>query len=156
MSTTTREPFDAFTPLREAVGRFMEEGFVSPERALFAIGRTFPVDVIETAEEFVIEASLLGVKPEDVQITTADNTVTIRAGQKVREYRERDVTYLKRERLERLLPQVSRTIVLPARFDPEQIAASYEHGVLTIRIPKTDEAKVRTIPIQMKEVTTAH
>ena len=156
MSTPTREPFDAFTPLREAVGRFMEEGFVSPERALFAIGRTFPVDVIETAEEFVIEASLLGVKPEDVQITTADNTVTIRAGQKVREYRERDVTYLKRERLERLLPQVSRTIVLPARFDPEQIAASYEHGVLTIRIPKTDEAKVRTIPIQMKEVTTAH
>lgn len=156
MSTTTREPFDAFTPLREAVSRFMEDGFVSPERALFALGRTFPVDVIETAEEFIIEASLLGVKPEDVQITTAENTITIRAGQKSHERRERDVTYLKRERIERLLPQVSRTIVLPARFDPEQIAASYEHGVLTIHIAKTDEAKVRTIPIQMKEVTTTH
>ena len=156
MSATTREPFDAFTPLREAVGRFMEVGFPSPEQALLAIGRTFPVDVIETAEEFVIEASLLGVKPEDVQITTAENTITIRAGQKAYERRERDVTYLKRERIERLLPQVSRTIVLPARFDPEQIAASYEHGVLTIHIPKTDEAKVRTIPIQMKEVTMAH
>jgi HSP20 family protein len=118
---TTREPFDAFAPLRDAVTRFMEDGVVTPERALLMFGRTFPVDVLETPEEYVIEASLLGMRPEDVQITTAGNTITIRAGRKARERTEKDVTYLRRERVDRFIPEVGRTITLPAHVDPEKL-----------------------------------
>ncbi len=146
-----REPFDAFAPLREVVTRFMEDGFPTPERALLTLGRTFPVDVLETPEEFVIEASLLGTRPEDVQITTAGNTITIRAGRKPRERAEKDGTYLRRERIERFLPVVGRTITLPSHFDPDKVAAAYEQGVLTIHVAKDEEAKEHTIPVQVKQ-----
>jgi HSP20 family protein len=149
MPTTTREPVDAFAPLRQAVNRFMEDGLAGPERALFLLGRTFPVDVIETPDEYVIEASLLGIRPEDVQITTAGNTVTIRAGRKARKSAEREEVYLRRERIERFLPEVGRTITLPARVDPEKVKAAYEAGVLTIRIAKDEESKEHMIKVQV-------
>lgn len=149
-----REPFDAFAPLREAVSRFMDEGFASPERMMLTLGRTFPVDVLETPDAYVIEASLLGMRPEDVQITTAGNTVTIRAGRKARARAEKDVTYLKRERIDRFTPDVGRTITLPARVDPNKVTAAYEHGVLTITVAKDEEAKEHTIPVQVKQAVT--
>lgn len=154
MPTTTREPIDAFAPLRQAVNRFMEDGLAGPERALFLLGRTFPVDVIETPDEYVIEASLLGIRPEDVQITTAGNTVTIRAGRKAHKDANKEEVYLRRERIERLLPEVGRTITLPARVDPEKVKAAYEQGVLTIRIAKDEESKEHTIKVQVTPTLT--
>lgn len=149
MANVTREPLDAFAPLRQAVNRFMEDSAVGPERALFLLGRTFPVDVIETPDEYVIEASLLGIRPEDVQITTAGNTVTIRAGGKSRKHVDKDETYLRRERIDRFLPEVGRTITLPARVDPSKVKAAYEHGVLTIHITKDEESKEHIIRVQV-------
>lgn len=154
MPTTTREPIDAFAPLRQAVNRFMEDGLAGPERALFLLGRTFPVDVIETPDEYVIEASLLGIRPEDVQITTAGNTVTIRAGRKAHKDANKEEVYLRRERIERLLPEVGRTITLPAHVDPEKVKAAYEQGVLTIRIAKDEESKEHTIKVQVTPTLT--
>lgn len=151
MANVTREPIDAFAPLRQAVNRFMEDGIAGPERALFLLGRTFPVDVIETADEYIIEASLLGIRPEDVQITTAGNTVTIRVGRKSRTHDEKEMTYLRRERLERFLPEVGRTITLPGRFDADKVKAVYEHGVLTVHITKDEETREHTIAVQVKQ-----
>jgi len=151
---TQREPFDAFAPLREAITRFMEDGFTTPERALLTLGRTFPVDVLETPEAFVIEGSLLEPGPEDVQITTAGNTITIRAGRKTGERMEKEGTYLRRERIERFVPVVGRTITLPAHIDPEKVTATYEQGVLTIRVAKDEETKEHTIPVQVKHAVT--
>ena len=154
MANVTREPVDAFAPLRQAVNRFMEDGIAGPERALFLLGRTFPVDILETPEEYVIEASLLGIRPEEVQITTAGNTVTIRAGRKARKHDEEEVTYLRRERVDRFLPEVGRTITFPGRFDAEKVNAVYEHGVLTIRIAKDEESRERVVPVQVKQGAT--
>ena len=155
MASVTREPIDAFAPLRQAVNRFMEDGMAGPERALFLLGRTFPVDVLETADEYIIEASLLGIRPEDVQITTAGNTITIRAGRKARRHDEKEMTYLRRERIDRVLPEVGRTITLPGHFDAEKVKAVYEHGVLTIHIGKDEETKEHTIPVQVKQTVAA-
>ncbi len=156
MSTpTTREPIDAFAPLRQAVNRFMEDGLGGPERALFLLGRTFPVDVIETPEEYIVEASLLGIRPEDVQITTAGNTLTIRAGRKVRRQAEKDEVYLRRERIERFLPEVGRTVTLPAHVDPAKVKAVYEQGVLTIHIAKDEESKEHVIHVQVSPTVRA-
>lgn len=154
MANISREPVDAFAPLRQAVTRFMEDGIPGPERALFLLGRTFPVDVIETPDEYVIEASLFGIRPEDVQITTSGNTVTIRAGQKAHK-RSEDETYLRRERIDRLLPEVGRTVTLPAHFDPEKVRAVYEHGVLTIHLSKDEESKEHVVKVQVSRAETA-
>jgi HSP20 family protein len=142
------EPFDAFTPLREAVSRVFDEGLVSPERLLM-LGRTFPVDILDRADEYVIEASLTGVKPENVHISTSGNAVTIRVGGKVHARHEDDGAYLKRERIERRVPEMSRTLTLPTRIDPNKIVANYEHGVLTITIAKDEETKPHMVPLHV-------
>ncbi len=151
MSTVSRDPFDAFTPIRDAVTRFMEDGVVSPER-LFAIGRTFPVDVLDMPEEYVVEATITGVKPEDIQVTAEGNTVTIRTGSRRTSHADGgEGTYLRRERLVRPTPEISRTLTLPTRVDPDKVSATYEHGVLTVKIAKTEESRSHTIRVVSKE-----
>ena len=146
--TTMLEPFDAFTPLREAVSRVFDEGLVSPERLLM-LGRTFPIDVLERADEYVIEASLTGVRPENVHISTVGNALTIRVGGKVHPHHEDDTTYLKRERIARRVPEMSRTLTLPTRINPDKVVATYEHGVLIITIAKDEETKPHTVPLRI-------
>jgi HSP20 family protein len=141
------EPVDVFTPLRDAVTRLFEDG-LTPERLMF-FGRTIPVDVIDTPDEYVIEASLTGVRPEHVQVSVADNTVTIRVGRKAYARHEEDVVYLRRERIERPTPEMSRTIALPTKIDPDRVEANYEHGVLTLHIHKSEESKSHTIPLHV-------
>jgi HSP20 family protein len=152
MSYPTREPLDAFTPLREAVNRFLDDGLMAPER-LMLFGRTIPVDVIEAREEYIIEASLTGIRPENVQITATGNTVTIRVGRKGHAKHEEEGTYLRRERFERPMPEMARTIALPSQVDPNKVDATYEHGVLTIRIAKDEQAKPKTIPLHIAKNT---
>ncbi len=146
--STPMEPMDVFTPLREAVSRIFDEGALTPER-LMLLGRTIPVDVIDTPEEYIIEASLTGVRPEHVQVSVSDNTVTIRVGRKAYARRDEDVVYLRHERIERAAPEMSRAVTLPTKIDPEQVEANYEHGVLTLHIRKSEESKSHTIPLHV-------
>ena len=151
MSTQpSQEPMDVFTPLREAVSRLFDEGPALSERLMY-LGRTIPVDVIDTPEEYVIEASLTGVKPEHVQVSVAENTVTIRVGRKAYARHEEDVVYLRHERIERPMPEMSRVIALPVKIDPDQVVANYEHGVLTLHIHKSEESKSHTIPLHVSK-----
>lgn len=147
MSTQT-DPMDVFTPLREAVSRIFDDGALTPERMMY-FGRTIPVDVIDTPEEYVIEASLTGVRPEHVQVSVVDNTVTIRVGRKAYARHDEDAVYLRHERIERATPEMSRTIALPAKIDPQQVEANYEHGVLTLHIRKSEESKSHAIPLHV-------
>jgi HSP20 family protein len=142
------EPMDVFTPLREAVSRIFDEGTLSPERFMY-FGRTIPVDVIDTPEQYIIEASLTGVRPEQVQVSVADNTVTIRVGHKAYARHEEDAVYLRHERIERSTPEMSRIIPLPVKIDPEKVEASYEHGVLTLHVGKSEESRSHTIPLHV-------
>lgn len=149
--TSQLDPVDVFTPLREAVSRLFDEGL--PRERLLSFGRTIPVDVIDTPEEYIIEASLTGVKPEHVQVNVADNTVTIRVGRKAYARTDEEVVYLRRERFERPMPEMTRAIALPAKIDPDQVVANYEHGVLTLHIHKTAESKSYSIPLHVTRET---
>jgi HSP20 family protein len=148
MSTTPMEPLDAFTPLREAVARFFDEAVVGPDR-LLTLGRTFPVDIIDKPDEYVIEASLTGIKPENVHLTASGNTLTIRVGGRPHAGRDEDGTYLRRERMERHGPAMSRTLTLPTRINAEKVSATYEHGVLTVTVGKDEETKPHAIPVHI-------
>jgi HSP20 family protein len=153
MSLMRWDPFQELTPLREAMNRLLEESFVGLGRYdLF--GRTPPIDIQETETEFVIEASLPGVKPEELEITAAPDQVTIRRTKRAEEKTEEKANvYMRRERYE---GELSRTITLPKPIKVEDIAATYEHGVLTLHIPKAEVPKAKQIPVQVKYPAPAH
>ena len=152
MSLMRRDPFEALISLREAMNRLFEESFIGPRFELFT-GRTFPLDVYESPDkqQYVIEASVSGFKPDEIQVTAEGDTVMIRAAKKEEAKAEKGA-YMRRERYE---GEISRSVTLPSTIDATKVQASYEHGVLTLRIPKTEEMKPKQIPIQVKEITGA-
>lgn len=143
------EPRETFGSLRDAVGRLFDESFVNP-RALesMVFGKSFPLDITETEQEYVVEASLPGIKPEEMQITALGDTMTISATRKPAETAEKTKTYVRRERYE---GEVQRIITLPTPIDAERVTATYENGVLTVRIPKAEAAKPKQIRITAQQ-----
>lgn len=147
MSMILKDPFDAFTPLREAMNRLFEESFVGP-RFEFYFGRTFPLDIYESEDkQYVVEASLPGLKPEEMQITAEGDMLTIHVTRKEETKTEKDA-YVRRERYE---GEMSRTITLPTAVEADKVQASYEHGILKLYIPKAEAVRPKQIPIQVKE-----
>lgn len=148
MSMIWRDPFETMTPLREAMNRLFEESFIGPRFEL-VLGRTFPLDVYESEDKlhYVIEASLPGFKPEEVQITAEGDTLLIHA-QKKEEAKTEKGSFVRRERYE---GEMSRSITLPTTFDPAKVEATYEHGLLKLTIAKAEAAKPKQIPINVKE-----
>jgi len=149
MSIIPRDPFDALLPLREAMNRLFEESFVGPRFEFFTTARAFPLDIYESQDkqQYVVEASVSGFKPEDIQITAEGNTLMIRAAKKEETKTEKG-PYMRHERYE---GEMSRSVTLPSAIDASKVEATYEHGILTLRIPKAEEAKPKQIPVKVKE-----
>lgn len=159
MSMTRYNPFDATLPLtlRDAMDRLLEESF-SPtwNTDLFAAGRGFPVDVYEDELNYVIEASMPGVKPDDLKVTATPTAVTIRATtssddtteKKAQPKDKRTGTYVRRERFN---GEMTRVIDLPSPITPDKIKATYSHGVLTLEVPKTTGSKPTKVDVDVKE-----
>ena len=152
MSMIPRDPFEALMPLREAMNRLFEESFIGPRFEFFP-ARTFPLDIYESEDkqQYVFEAPVSGFKPEEIQVTVEGNTLTIRAAKKEETKAEKG-TYMRRERYE---GEMSRSVTLPSAIDESRVQATYEHGVLTLRVPKAEGAKPKQIPVQVKETAGA-
>lgn len=112
----------------------------SDERAV-----VFPVDVAAEDDGYTISAFLPGVKPEDVNIQIVNTTVTIQGDLKVE--RDEKVNYLLQERPS---GRFYRTLNLPEPLDAGKTEASLENGVLTLHVPKAEEARPKTIKVVNK------
>lgn len=97
-----------------------------------------PVDVYETDEEVIVKAEVPGIKKEDLEINLQENTLTIR-GQSKEETEVQEEGYYRRELR---TGSFYRAIPLPAEVKSEEIKATCDNGVCTIRAPKALEAKV--------------
>ena len=140
-------PFSEMISLRQAMDRLFEDSFVSPLRWHSVDGEvtlTPALDVHQTPDEIVVNATLPGVHPEDVQITLTGQRLQIRGEFKADEEVNRD-QYLYRERR---YGTFSRQLQLPVRVDGERAQATFENGVLTLRLPKAEEVKPRQIQIK--------
>jgi HSP20 family protein len=138
------DPFQQAMSLRDAMDRLLRESFVSPGMMFTTTEeRNLQLDVLDEQDSYVVRASLPGLKPEDVQINLQGDTLSIR-GQAPQAAEEKGQTYLLRER-----PQVSyaRSITLPGPVDADGASAQFEHGVLTLTLPKAEAARPRTIKI---------
>jgi len=105
-----------------------------------------PVDVYETdGHDIVIKAELPDMTREDITVTVEHNTLTLRGEKKfsgeVKEDRYR--------RIERSYGQFRRSFTLPNTVDPTKVSAEYRNGVLTVKLPYREEAKPRTINVDV-------
>jgi HSP20 family protein len=139
-------PFGELLSLRQAMDRLFEESYVRPRGAWSsAAGEAtqLALDVSATTDALVVEAALPGVRPDDVEITVEDGTLTIR-GSARNEGREQEGDVLVQE-IRR--GDVSRSLSLPSGLEPDKAEATFEDGILTLRIPRAEQVKPRQIRI---------
>lgn len=138
-------PLGELVTLRQAMDRLFEDSFVRPR--IWGSGwlenGSLALDISSTPDAIVVEAAMPGVKPDDVEITVEGGTLTI-SGQFKSERKEGEGDYLVQEMRR---GSFSRTVSLPEGLEPDKATASFEHGVLTLRIPKAEQVKPRQIKI---------
>jgi HSP20 family protein len=101
------------------------------------------MDLVESNDDFLLRADLPGLGEEDVNIELEDNVLTI-SGERKAEHEERKEGYY---RVERAHGSFSRSLTLPEGVDPERVKASFDRGVLEVRIPKPEQRKPRKVTI---------
>ncbi len=95
------------------------------------------VDILKEGDDIVVKAELPGMKKEDIDVSLTKDTITI-SGEKKKEEKIEKKDYYS---LERSYGSFKRSFSLPSEVQTEKASAKFKHGVLEIRIPKTEEAK---------------
>ena len=146
MSLIRWEPFRDLISLREAMDRLFEDTFVPARRREAAEERVYrlPLDAYVTPNEIVVLASMPGIKPEDVEITIEGDTLTIKGE---RPAPLENVDYVMRERP---YGKFQRTLNINIPVDADKAEAKYEHGLLTLTIPKAEAVRPKTIQVVSK------
>ena len=104
------------------------------------------VDIEETDKEVIVKAELPGLDPKDVDISVADNILTIKGEKQEERKEEKRHVHL----TERRYGSFARSFLLPAEVKTEKVEANYGKGVLEIRLPKAEHAKAKKITVNVK------
>ena len=137
------DPFARTLGLRQVMDRLLEDAVVMP-RGGDGQGWGGPaLNVYEDGDELIVEAQLPGLKPDDLDINVEQGVLTI-SGQTTAEEERKERNYLIREHRS---GRFSRSLRLPATYDPDACQANFEHGVLRLEFPKSEAAKPRRIQI---------
>ena len=140
-----------YRPMRliDAMNRLFDESVLHPyDRPYVADERAYalPLDVIAKDDEYVITAAVPGLKPDDLSVEVLGETVTIRGEIKSEQNGEQDGYLLQ----ERRYGKFSRTLNFPVELDGAKAEASVENGVLTLRVPKAETARPKTIKVKAR------
>ena len=134
-----------FDPFRD-LSRFFGDVYLRDEELTSRGNWVPPVDIYETAaHDLVIKAELPDVNREDVEVTVENNTLTLRGTKSL-------PTEVKEEqfrRIERRYGSFARSFTLPNTVDASKVSAEFKNGVLTVKLPYRDEAKPRTINVDV-------
>lgn len=145
MALVRWEPFGGLTSLRRDIDRLFEDFF---ERGPFQrgeLGAMEPaVEVSDTKEVVVVKAQVPGISKENIQLSVTENALTLKGEMKEEETTE-EKNYHRREFR---YGAFSRTVSLPTAVQAEEATAQLKDGVLEVTIPKSEETKVKEIPIQ--------
>lgn len=147
MMTITRwNPLGEALSLKQAMDRLLEDSFVQPTVGwmTMANGQLPPVDLYETDDALVLSAAIPGVKPDNLSLTITGQTLTLRGEVDSSPDIEND-RYVYRERR---YGAFQRQIALPVRVESDRAEATFENGVLTLRIPKAAEVQPRRIEVK--------
>jgi len=142
---------DPFLELHREVNRLFDDVVRGAGRPMPSTGQgglMAPphMDVSETENEIRICAELPGVSQDDVEVTLDDNVLTIRGEKRAASEQQRESYHV----MERSFGRFQRAIQLPFAPEPDQVQAAFEHGVLTITLPKTARQQERTRRIEVR------
>jgi len=144
MRTLTQwEPFRGATTLQEQVNRLFNNVIERKGEESSLTAWAPSVDIYETEHELVVKADLPEVDPKDLDIRVENNILTIRGERKF----EKNVNQENYLRVERAYGSFARSFTLANTVNAEAIKADYQNGVLTLTIPKKEEAKPKQIKV---------
>ncbi len=142
--TTLRDEVDSLFNL--AFGRLVDAKGENGQGQQLLEGWFPAVDVFEDKDNLLVKAELPGLKKEDIQISLDNGNLTL-SGERKQEEKHQDADVY---RSERWVGRFHRSVSLPCRVDAEKIKATYNDGVLTVTLPKAEDAKPKQIPISVK------
>ncbi|MDO8690068.1 MAG: Hsp20/alpha crystallin family protein [Dehalococcoidia bacterium] len=149
MAIVRWDPFHETVSLRDAMDKLFQDSFIRPSSRLLAREGAFSMDVYETDNEVVVKASLPGVDPEDVDITVTGDLLTIKAESKVNEEIAQESYYIQ----ERRFGSFTRSLTIPVTVQADKADAKFEHGILTLTLPKAEEIRPKTIKVKGHETS---
>jgi HSP20 family protein len=139
------EPFRGATALQDQVNRLFNGVFEQAGEESSLTAWAPAVDIYETEHELVVKTDLPEVDPKDLDIRVENNILTIR-GERKFEKKVNEENYL---RVERAYGSFARSFTLANTVNSEAIKADYQNGVLTLTIPKKEEAKPKQIKVNV-------
>ena len=143
MALVRFEPARELESLQSDMNRLFD-GFFGPRANGSGARRWLPaMDLVEVEGDLVLRADLPGVKEDDVAIEIRDNVLTI-SGQRSAEHEDRREGY---HRVERAFGSFARSVTLPKGVDADAVTASFDRGVLEVRVPKPEERKPKRVEI---------
>jgi HSP20 family protein len=148
MTVVTRwEPFRELSSLQNRVNRLFRESYGPEGREESLITSTFAplVDVYEDAHQVSLKIEIPGIDEKDIDIQVENNTLTVQ-GERKFEKEEKEENF---RRVERQYRSFTRTFTLPSTIDSERVQASYDKGILKVKLPKKAEAKPKQIKISI-------
>jgi HSP20 family protein len=138
--------FGRLSTLRDEIDRLFEAPLAELARTSQLLsGWTPALDLHEDKDQFVVKVEVPGMKKEDIQLSLHDGALSISGERKGEDKFENAEVY----RAERFFGRFQRTIALPAAVDADKIKAHYQDGVLTVTLPKAEEAKPKQITVQV-------
>ena len=145
MTIVRWEPFRELGSLQNEMNRLFNTVFDTPAPGNSGTMRRWmpAMDLVESGDHFVLRADLPGLGQDDVKIELEDGTLTI-SGERKAEHEANEEGYY---RVERAFGSFSRSLTLPKGVDADGVTASFDRGVLEVRIPKPEERKPRRIEI---------
>lgn len=146
MTITRFEPFREFATLQDRINRLFGEAYLRDDDVTSRGTWAPPVDIYETEDHaLVIKAELPEMSREDIDVTVENSTLTLRGTKKV----PSDVKEDQYRRIERSYGTFSRSFTLPNTVDAAKVTAEYRNGVLTVKLPFREDAKPRSISIDV-------
>ena len=140
------EPFDELTTLRNRMDRLWTR--MTADEAPAALADWSPTsDVLETKDEIVIKSELPGIEQKDIEVQIENGMLTIK-GERKGETETEEKGF---RRVERAYGSFLRAFTLPPNVAPEKIAATFANGLLELHLPKKEEAKPRSIKVEVKK-----
>jgi HSP20 family protein len=140
------DPFREFAAMQDRMQRLFGNVYLRDEDTGFRGSWAPVVDIFETEQhDLVVRAELPGMTREDIEVTVENGTLVLK-GEKKFDPEVKEESY---RRIERAYGTFHRSFTLPNTVDPTKVAADYKNGVLTVKLPFREEAKPRTINVEV-------
>lgn len=145
MANITRyNPFNEMVSLREAMNSLFEDSFLPR----FGLTERSASNLYETADSFVLQLPIAGVKPEEIEIAVQQSTVTMKWATQVRAPENATTHWSGFAE-----GHYQQSFTLPAPINADQAEATYENGMVTLTLPKAEQARARQVKVQTKTPT---